>query len=127
MSIEYAALESGLDRFVQLQKPDFIGRDGLLSWQEHGFENSFVTLRVDNTTDADAIGGNPIYLNGELVGRATSGGYGFRVGASLALAMIQPAHADVGTKLEIDILGTRYHAEVIDESPFDPHNEKLRS
>jgi dimethylglycine dehydrogenase len=127
MSIEYAALESGLDRFVQLQKPDFIGRDGLLSWQEHGFENSFATLRVDNTTDADAIGGNPIYLNGELVGRATSGGYGFRVGASLALAMIQPAHADVGTKLEIDILGTRYPAEVIDESPFDPHNEKLRS
>ena len=41
--------------------------------------------------------------------------------------MIQPARADVGTKLEIDILGTRYPAEVIDESPFDPHNEKLRS
>jgi len=127
MSIEYAALESGLDRFVQLQKPDFIGREGLLSWQERGFENSFATLRVDNTTDADAIGGNPIYLKGELVGRATSGGYGFRVGASLALAMIKPAHAEVGKKLEIDILGNRYPAEIIDESPFDPHNEKLRS
>ena len=48
-------------------------------------------------------------------------------GASLALAMIKPAHAEVGKKLEIDILGTRHPAEIIDESPFDPHNEKLRS
>jgi dimethylglycine dehydrogenase len=41
--------------------------------------------------------------------------------------MIKPAHAEVGKQLEIDILGTRYPAEIIDESPFDPHNEKLRS
>ena len=73
MSIEYAALESGLDRFVQLQKPDFIGREGLLAWQEKGFANSFVTLEIKDTADRDVIGGNPIYRDGELVGRATSG------------------------------------------------------
>ena len=127
LSIEYAALESGLDRFVQMQKPDFVGREGLVTWQERGFENSFVTMRVDNVTDADAIGGNPLYLNGALVGRATSGGYGFRVRASLALAMVSTAHAQPGTKLEIDILGTRYEAEIIKESPFDPNNDRLRS
>ncbi len=127
MSIEYAALESGLDRFVQMQKPDFIGREGLVAWQEGGFENSFVTMRVDNIKDADAIGGNPIYLNGALVGRATSGGYGFRVGASLALAMVSPAYAQLGAGLEIDILGTRHEAEIIEESPFDPNNDRLRA
>ena len=126
MSIEYAALESGLDRFVQLQKPDFIGRAGLLAWQEKGFANSFVTLEIKGTTDRDVIGGNPIYRNGELIGRATSGGYGFRLGKSLALAMVSPDCADLGTALEIDILGDRFAAEIIEESPFDPANERLR-
>ena len=126
MSIEYAAFESGLDRFVNMQKPDFIGRDGLASWQARGLSNQFVTLGVLDTDDADAIGGNPIYHDGQLVGRATSGGYGFRVGRSLALAMVQPDYASLGTTLEIDILGTRYKAEIIEESPFDPNNDRLR-
>ena len=126
MSIEYAALESGLDRFVQLQKPDFIGREGLLAWQENGFANSFVTLEIKDTADRDVIGGNPIYRDGELVGRATSGGYGFRLGKSLALAIVSPDCADLGTALTIDILGDRFAAEIIEESPFDPANERLR-
>src|SRR5690606_35019969 len=46
MSIEYAALESGLDRFVHPGKGDFVGRDGLLAWQKRGFANRFVTLEV---------------------------------------------------------------------------------
>jgi dimethylglycine dehydrogenase len=127
MSIEYAAFESGLDRFVQMQKEDFIGRQGLLDWQQRGFDNAFVTLKVHDTKDADAIGGNPLYLDGKLVGRATSGGYGFRVGHSIALAMLKPELATEGTMIEIDILGSRYQAEVIAESPFDPDNSHLRS
>ena len=111
---------------MQLQKPDFIGREGLLAWQEKGFANSFVTLEIKDTADRDVIGGNPIYRNGELVGRATSGGYGFRLGKSLALAMVSPDCADLGTALEIDILGDRFAAEIIEESPFDPANERLR-
>ena len=127
MSIEYAAFESGLHRFVQMQKEPFIGRDGLADWQEKGFTNSFVTLEVKGTEDADALGGNPLYKDGKLVGRATSGGYGFRVKKSLALAMVSPELAEAGTVLEIDILGRRFDAVVIEESPFDPANEKLRA
>ena len=127
MSIEYAAFESGLHRFVQMQKEPFIGRDGLADWQEKGFTNSFVTLEVKGTEDADALGGNPLYKDGKLVGRATSGGYGFRVKKSLALAMVLPELAEAGTVLEIDILGRRFDAVVIEESPFDPANEKLRA
>jgi dimethylglycine dehydrogenase len=62
-----------------------------------------------------------------LVGRATSGGYGWRVGKSLALAMVEPAHAAPGTELEITILGNPHKAVVIAESPFDPENTALRS
>ena len=127
LSIEYAALESGLDRFVHLNKSDFIGRDALTRWRERGFDNRLVTLEVHGVSDADALGNNPIFDREELVGRATGGGYGFRVGKSLALAMVRPALAGVGTRLRMDILGALHEVTVIPESPYDPDNEKLRA
>ena len=126
LSIEYAALESGLHRFVRLEKEDFIGRAGLLVWQQRGFANAFATLEVDGPQDADPLGNNPLYVGSELVGRTTGGNYGFRVQKSLALAMLRPELAAVGTALEIDVLGERCPARVIDESPWDPANERLR-
>ncbi len=127
LSIEYAALESGLERFVRLDKGKFIGRDGLLAWRERGFANAFATLEVEDVRDADALGNNPLLHTGELVGRATSGGYGHRLGKSLALAMLRPELARPGARLEIEILGERHSASVLPESPFDPGNERLRS
>ncbi len=127
LSIEYAAYESGLDRFVHPNKGDFIGRDALVEWQQKGFSWKFATLEVDDATDADALGNNPIFKGGETVGRATGGGFGFRIGKSLALAMIRPELAEAGTELEIDILGTVHKATVVEESPYDPTNERLRA
>jgi len=127
ISIEYAAYESGLDRFVHPDKGDFKGREALLAWRERGFANSFATLEVHGAGDADALGNNPIYHDGELVGRATGGNYGFRLGKSLALAMVHPEMAAVGTELTMDILGTGYKVTVIEESPYDPMNERPRA
>ena len=127
LSIEYSAYESGLHRFVHPNKGDFIGRNALLEWKDRGFENHFVTLEVHDVTDADALGNNPIYLNNEIVGRATGGGYGFRTGKSLALAMVRPDLAAEGTEFEMDILGTRHKVTVIPESPYDPNNKRLRA
>ena len=126
LSIEYAALESGLGRFVHLNKGDFIGRDALHRWMDRGFSNRLVTLEVHDATDADPLGNNPVFAGGALVGRATGGNYGFRVEKSLALAMVRPDLAEIGTALEIDVLGTMHRATVIGESPYDPGNEKLR-
>ncbi|NBQ83161.1 MAG: aminomethyl transferase family protein, partial [Alphaproteobacteria bacterium] len=127
LSIEYAAFESHLERFVHPNKGSFIGRDRLVAWQQEGFKNSLVTLEVLNVDDADAIGGNPIYHKGEMVGRATSGNYGFRIGKSLAMAMVPPSLDAEGTRFEIDILGKRFDAVIVPESPFDPANERLRA
>jgi dimethylglycine dehydrogenase len=127
LSIEYAALESGLDRFVRLDKGEFLGRDGLLAWQKRGFQNRYVTFEVDGATDADARGGEPIHRNGVLVGRCTSGGYGWRIGKSLGLGLVRPDLGEIGTELEIEILGNRHRATVIPESPFDPTNARLRA
>jgi len=126
LSIEYSALESGLDRFVSENKGDFLGRNGLAEWKSKGFLNSFVTLEVKGVEDADAIGNNPIYLNGKLVGRATSGGFGHRINKSIALAMVNPDFSKLGNELEINILGKNYKCEVVNESPYDPENKKIR-
>ncbi|MBV9518343.1 MAG: GcvT family protein [Hyphomicrobiales bacterium] len=126
LSIEYAALESGLDRFVHLNKGEFLGRDALVHWREKGFANRFVTLELDGITDIDARGSEPIRRNGEIVGRCTSGGYGWRVKKSLALAMVRPDLGEIGSELEVTLLGKPHRARVIAESPFDPQNERLR-
>ena len=127
LSIEYSALESGLDRFVSLKKAAFLGRDGVLATKERGLKWQLVTLEVLGVTDADARGSEPIFRDGALIGRATSGGYGWRVDKSLALAMVAPEHATPGTTLEIHILGKAHGAVVIPDSPFDPENNALRS
>ena len=128
LSIEYAALESGLQRFVHLNKGDFKGQKNLATWQAEGFANTLVTLQVHDTSDADAIGNNPIMTtDGTVIGRATSGGYGFRLEKSLAIAMVWPDLAAVGNELLIDVLDQRLKATVIEESPYDPDNEKLRA
>ena len=126
LSIEYAALESGLDRFVRLDKGDFTGRSGLMAWQQRGFANAFVTLAVEGLDDADPLGNNPLYVGGEMVGRSTSGNYGFRLEKSLALAMVRPDLAAGESALEIEVLGERYAARVVEESPWDPDNARLR-
>lgn len=127
LSVEYNAYSSGLDRFIKPEKP-FIGRDALMAGKEKGLPWIFSTLIVSGNTTVDARGSEAI-LNeaGEVVGRATSGGFGWRIGKSLALAMLSPDYAAVGTKLKIKILGDHYDAEVVGESPFDPDNAALRA
>jgi dimethylglycine dehydrogenase len=126
LSIEYAGLESALERFVDLNKGDFLGRDALLAWRERGFANRLVTLEVHGVSDADARGSEPVMRNGAAIGRTTSGGYGWRTGKSMALAMLKPEHAEVGGEVEIAILGEPHRATIIGESPFDPENARLR-
>ena len=126
LSIEYTAYESGMDRFVHPDKGDFLGRAALLESRDKGLTNNLVTLEVNGVKDADALGNNALTKDGILVGRATGGGFGFRINKSLALGMLKPEFSEPGTELKIDILGKVYPAIVISDSPFDPKNERLR-
>jgi len=129
LSIEYSAYESGLDRFVHPNKGQFLGRDAVVAGRDKGLNWNFVTMEVHGITDtdSDARGSEPIYANGKLIGRATNGGFGFRVNKSLALGMVRPEFAAVGTELEIKILGKIFKSMVIPESPYDPENNVLRA
>ncbi len=128
LSIEYSAYESGLDRFVHPNKGQFIGRDALVAGREKGLNWNFVTLEVHGVTmkGSDARGSEPIFAKGKMIGRATNGAYGWRINKSLALAMVQPKFATLGTELKIKILGKLHRATVIGESPYDAENVKLR-
>jgi dimethylglycine dehydrogenase len=129
LSIEYNAYESGLGRFVHPNKGQFIGRDAVVEAKQKGLNWNFVTMEVHGVTDkdSDARGSEPLYRQGKLIGRATNGGYGFRVNKSLALGMVRPEHAAAGTELEIKILGKLFKATVTQESPYDPENQALKS
>jgi dimethylglycine dehydrogenase len=127
LSIEYAALESDLQRFVDLDKGPFLGRDALVAWRDKGFDNKLVTLEIQGVTDADARGSEPVTRNGAMIGRTTSGGYGWRVGKSLALAMVKPEFSQIGDEVDVRILGETRRAIVIPDSPYDPKNAALRS
>src|SRR5271170_385898 len=127
LSIEYAALESDLDRFVDFKKGPFLGRDPLVTWTGKGFENKLVTLEVHGVNDADARGSEPVTKDGVMVGRTTSGGYGWRTGKSLALAMVKPELSNIGSEVDVRILGETRRAIVVPDSPYDPANKSLRA
>jgi dimethylglycine dehydrogenase len=126
LSTEYSPLESGMGRFVQLNKGEFVGREALLRQQQKGLPWNFVTLAVQ-VKDSDPWGNEPIYVGDKMVGRATSGAYGYTLGKSLAVGYVRPDYAAPGTKLEMILLGERYPAEVVPESPWDPENARLRA
>lgn len=127
LTIEYSALEAGLDRFVHLNKGEFTGRDALVRQQQQGVPQEFITLEVHGVTDADPLGNEPIYRDGRMVGRATAAAYGHYVKKSLAIAYVKKGGGTPGTELEIEILGERKRATVIPASPYDPENKSLRS
>ncbi len=123
---EFTPLETGLDRFVKLDKPDFIGRDALLQAREDGPRRSFVAMVVDCDI-APAYAGDPVYAGDRLVGSVTSAGYGLTVDQNIALGFVDPGQAEPGTELEISIIGSRYRAIVVPEPIYDPGNERLRA
>jgi dimethylglycine dehydrogenase len=126
LTTDYTPFEAGMDRFVKLDKGDFIGREALVAQREAGVPHRFVTLEVE-VDDADPWGNEPLWQGDRMIGRATAGAYGHWVLKSLALAYVEPEAAEEGTEMEIEILGERKRAKVIPESPYDPENASLRS
>ena len=77
--------------------------------------------------DADAIGDEPIWHAGKPVGWVTSGAYGHRVGASLALGYVPAELAAADEGFEIEIIGERRPALRLKEAPFDPTGSSMRT
>ncbi len=126
LTTEYTPLEAGLERFVRLDKADFIGREALRRQRDAGLARRLVCLTVE-ADDADCQPNAPVFASGAPVGQVTSGGYGHWVGESIALAYVDTAASAPGTELEVDVLGVRRPAVVAAGPLHDPANERPRA
>ena len=127
LSADWSPLQAGLERFVALDKGDFIGRDALLREREQGSTHALSCLVVD-ADGVDAHGLEPVYADAERpIAYVSSGGYGHTIERSIALAYLPVEHAAVGTELTIGILGERRRAVVCEQPLFDPAGERLVS
>lgn len=117
---------TGMDRWIDFAKGDFIGREAALKEKESGGPaQRLVTLEID-ATNADATGYEPLWKDGQRVGFITSGGYGHCLGKSLAMALVERELAEPGTELTTHIVGEERPARVIPASPYDPEGTRMR-
>jgi dimethylglycine dehydrogenase len=129
LSTDYSMLQGGLERFIKLDKPqDFPGKAAIMAEKQAGVTKRFVTLTLDEDAPADAPYMSTIWVGDEVAGETTSGGWGYRVNKSIALGMLRADLAIAGTKVAVDIYGTRYPATVQEDQPlWDPDNARIRA
>ena len=122
----YGPYEAGLGRFVDLKKGDFVGRAAALEERDSGGTLRLASFSVD-AGEADALGDEPIWHDGRVVGWVTSGAYGHSVGRSLALGYIPKELAGADAGFEIEIIGARRAARREAAAVVDPEGRRMRS
>jgi dimethylglycine dehydrogenase len=123
-SRDYTPRMAGLDRFIDYDKPEFVGRDAALKARERDPPQRLVTIAVD-AVDADATGYEPLWREEELVGFTTSGGYGHCAKVSLAMGYLRQDVSD-DTPLSVTIAGERRTARALKEPAIDPAGTRMR-
>ena len=127
LSTDYSLLESGLERFIKFDKKEiFPGKQSLLKEKQRGSVKKFVTMIIkENECDAPYM--STIWHEGKIIGEVTSGAYGHRVNASIALGMVNTDLAISGKNVTVDIFGNEYPATIQNPGPlWDPQNEALK-
>ena len=127
LSTDYSLLESGLERFIKFDKKEvFPGKQSLLSEKQRGSVKKFVSMIIkDNVCDAPYM--STIWHDGKIIGEVTSGAYGHRVNASIALGMVKTDLAISGQTVSVDIFGNDFPAIIQNSGPlWDPNNEVLK-
>ena len=131
LTSDYTMLESGLERWVNFGKDDFTGKAALMAEHQAGAKRCFVTLTVDDPADGapfgEAVYLSTVLVNGEAAGLVISAGYGHRVGASIAMAVIDADALVDGATVAVDVLGRIRHAHIVDGHVlYDSNNAKLK-
>ena len=126
LSTDYTLLEGGLERFIDWNK-DFPGKAALQAQKQAGLSKRFVVLDVE-PGDFDPPYMATLWQGDTIVGEVTSARFGHRAGTCVALGMVRADLAEPGTKLEVEVFGTRMPATVTGDGPlWDKSNERLRA
>ncbi len=127
LSTDYTVLQGGLERFVDWAKPDFRGKAALAAEKQRGVTKRFCTLVID-AADLDPPYMSTIWHDGAVVGEVTSGYFGHRVGKCIGLGMLRSDVNVPGSRVEVEIFGTRHPAVVQEDAPlWDARNERIRA
>jgi dimethylglycine dehydrogenase len=121
---EFDPFETGLIRFVKMDKSDFVGKSALEKRQIVGPVKKLVSLKID-CTHAPAYAGASLMEGNKVIGSISSGDWGHRVDLNLAYAFVNPDKSELGTVMELDHLGDMVRAEVIVVGPYDPSYERM--
>jgi dimethylglycine dehydrogenase len=124
LTAEVDMFEASMERFIRLDKADFIGKAASLARRQRGPRTRLVYLEVE-ATDSHCLGNEPVCDGSRVVGLTTSGAFGHAVERSLAFAYVEPALAREGQALEVVMLGEPRRARVIPEPAWDPGNRRL--
>jgi 4-methylaminobutanoate oxidase (formaldehyde-forming) len=118
--------EAGLGFAVKLDKGDFVGRDALVDAKDRPLSRKLACLVLAEPRSV-TLGSEPVRIDGDIVGRVTSGGYGYTVGSSIAYAYLPVDASETGRAVEVEIFGEWVPSEVADEPLWDPKGERIRS
>jgi dimethylglycine dehydrogenase len=121
----YGPYEAGLGRFVDLKKPQFIGREAAQAEKASGGNRKLITLALD-ARDADTMGDEPIWHEDRVVGWVTSGGYGHTVRKSLAMGYVTTDVASRTDGFRVELLGERLPAVRLEQPAVDPQGLRMR-
>ena len=114
-------LESGVSRFLDPSK-NFLGKAG----SKRDSNIRCVTFLINGPKDADPWGREAIYFRDEKIGRLTSGGFSVSFNKSIGMGYIEEKYSAVGTKLKVKMQNSLWDCEVVEDSPYDPNNQKIK-
>jgi len=121
---DYTPMESGLDRFVAYDKPDFVGKAAALAERAAAPTRRLVPMIVDS--DVEVVGYESILKDGKPVGQVTSGGYAHWAGKSMAMGYVATEHARDGESFEIQIFEKTRPARIHMTPLFDANGGRQR-
>jgi glycine cleavage system aminomethyltransferase T/glycine/D-amino acid oxidase-like deaminating enzyme len=119
--------EAGLGFAVALDSPTpFIGQTALRAIKAAGVTRRLRCVRLHDRL-AVPLGSEPVRIDGDIVGRVTSGGFGYRTDAALAFVYVPTDRAGIGRTVEIELFGTWHTAEIVRDPVWDPKGDRIRA
>ena len=129
--LNYTFFESGLERWINFKKEDFIGKDALVKEKNNKIRKGFFSLILENPLDNEPFGEavylSPVYVGEKYAGPVLSSGYGHRTQNSIAMAVLDTdVLKDFNKDISIEVVGRKRKAQLIFEPLYDPKNNKLK-
>ncbi|MEM7241939.1 MAG: FAD-dependent oxidoreductase [Pseudomonadota bacterium] len=122
---DFNAVESGMDVFINWKK-DFVGKEATEQFRKDGVANKLVTMTID-VDGIDVSNDEAILKDGAAIGYVSSGGYAHRAGTSMAMGYVATEHAGAGNKVQVEILGEMYDAEILGAPIYDANGANMRA